>query len=255
MGMRHAVYLRVSTDHQAETGGGLEIQERECRAWLRRNGHQLAEVCVDAGRSGTAELAERPGLVRALGAVQDDRADGVLVHRLDRLARDVVLQEQLLAELHRRGKELHSCSATEDEHLIDSPDDPTRALVRRILGAIASYEREVIRLRLVSGLERKRQAGGYIGGGVPYGFQSRGGELVPVPAEQATVTLIRKLHRQGRSYRGIGAVLEARGIASHAPSGKWRPNTIRAIVMREGKNSPAVKKAGAGLPQLEEVSA
>lgn len=240
---RYVVYLRVSTEQQADTGGGLEIQERECRSWLRRHGHRLVEVCTDAGRSGTAELAERPGLVRALGLVQEDRADGVLVARLDRLSRDVVLQEQLLAELHRRGKELHSCSAAEDEHLIDSPDDPTRALVRRILGAIAAYEREVIRLRLVAGLERKKLAGGFTGGGVPYGWTSRRGDLVPVPAEQEALALMRTLQRQGRSYRSIGAALESRGIPSHAPSGKWRPNTIRAILIRESE-----RKRPAGLP-------
>jgi DNA invertase Pin-like site-specific DNA recombinase len=253
--MRYAVYLRVSTDQQADTGGGLEIQEQECRRWLRRNGHRLAEVCVDAGRSGGAELAERPGLVRALGLVQDDQADGVLVYRLDRLARDIVLQEQLLAQLHRRGKELHSCSATEDEHLVHAPGDPQRALVRQILGAIAQYEREVIRLRLVAGLERKKLAGGFTGGGVPYGYESRHGELVPVPAEQEAVRLICTLHRQGRSYRSIAEALESRGIRSHAPSGNWRPNTIRAIVLREGAKKATVKNVAAPLPQLDEVSA
>jgi hypothetical protein len=40
------------------------------------------------------------------------------------------------------GKELRSCSPTEDANLVHDPDDPTRALVRRILGSIATYERE-----------------------------------------------------------------------------------------------------------------
>ena len=78
------------------------------------------------------------------------------MHRLDRLARDLVLQEQLLAELHRRGKELASVDRTEHDSLAHSPDDPTRALVRRMLGSIAQYEREVIRLRLMAGRTRKQ---------------------------------------------------------------------------------------------------
>ena len=95
-----------------------------------------------------------------MALVAADRADGILVHRLDRLARDVVLQEQLLAELHRRGKELHSVSASEDENLAHDPEDPTRALVRRILGSVATYERDVIRLRLRAGRARKELAAG-----------------------------------------------------------------------------------------------
>jgi DNA invertase Pin-like site-specific DNA recombinase len=253
--MRYVVYLRVSTDQQADTGSGLEIQEQACRTWLRRGGHRLAEVCVDAGRSGATEVADRPGLVRALALVAEDRADGVLVYRLDRLARDMILQEQLLAELHRRGKELHSCSTTEDEHLIDSPDDPTRALVRRLLGAVAAYERDMIRMRTRAGLERKRLRGGFVGGGIPYGYASVHRELVPVPSEQATLRLMHRLRRKGASYRQIVAELERQQILAPAGGTKWEPNTVRKILIRDESKLPAVKNVTTPLPRLEEATA
>src|SRR5437868_2256221 len=167
---RFVVYLRVSTDQQADTGQGLDIQEEACRRWLQQGRHRLVEVCTDAGRSGGADVGHRPGLARALALVGADRADGVLVHRLDRLARDLVLQEQLLAEMHRRGKELASVDRTEHASLTYAPDDPTRALVRLMLGSIAQYEREVIRLRLMAGRARKQLGGGYAGGAPAYGY-------------------------------------------------------------------------------------
>lgn len=252
--MRYAVYLRVSTDGQADDGQGLAIQEAACREWLRRGRHRLVEVCSDAGKSGGADVGHRPGLARALALVGADRADGVLVHRLDRLARDLVLQEQLLAELHRRGKDLASVDATEHASLTYSPDDPTRALVRRMLGSIAQYEREVIRLRLMAGRARKKLDGGYAGGAPPYGYAAVRGQLVALPDEQRGLKLIRRLATDGTPYRQIGAELHRRGFAPRK-GGEWRPGAIRAIVERDKIRRAPVKNRPAPSPELAEVSA
>jgi DNA invertase Pin-like site-specific DNA recombinase len=252
---RYVVYLRVSTDQQADIGQGLEIQEQACRAWLRKGRHQLVEVCRDGAKSGSLDLDQRHGLARAIGLVGAGRADGIVVYRLDRLSRDLILQEQVLAELHRHGNELHSCSATEDEHLVDDPDDPTRALVRRILGAVAAHEREVIRLRLRTGRYRKQLAGGYAGGAPAYGWRSTGRELEEVPAEQEAIRLMVRLHKQGRSYRQVAEALEAREIPLRRGGTKWHPNTIREIVMRESARKRPARNGVTPSPELMGVSA
>jgi DNA invertase Pin-like site-specific DNA recombinase len=249
--VRYVIYLRVSTDQQADAGQGLEIQEAACRQWLKEGRHRLVEVCTDAGRSGGADVGHRPGLARALALVGADRADGVLVYRLDRLARDLVLQEQLLAELHRRGKELASVDRTEHAALTYSPDDPTRALVRRMLGSIAQYEREVIRLRLMAGRQRKALDGGYAGGKPAYGYASVRGQLVKVPSEQAAIQRMVRMRRTGKSYRQIGDELERAGVKSRALHGRWRPDTVRAILLRvEARTRNALPS-----PEIVEVSA
>lgn len=252
---RFVVYLRVSTDQQADAGQGLEIQEEACKRWLREGRHRLVEVCSDAGRSGGADVGHRPGLARALALVGADRADGILVHRLDRLARDLVLQEQLLAELHRRGKELASVDRTEHASLEHSPDDPTRALVRRMLGSIAQYEREVIRLRLMAGRTRKALDGGYAGGAPGFGYAAVRGQLVKIPDEQLAIRRILRLRDAGTSYRGIADELERRGIRSRAGHGRWRPDTIRAICLRHGKQTDAADNGALPYPELAEASA
>jgi DNA invertase Pin-like site-specific DNA recombinase len=252
MPVRYVVYLRVSTDQQADAGQGLEIQEAACRQWLREGRHRLVEVCSDAGRSGSADVGHRPGLARALALVGAERADGLLVHRLDRLARDLVLQEQLLAELHRRGKELASVDRTEHASLTYAPDDPTRALVRRMLGSIAQYEREVIRLRLMAGRQRKALDGGYAGGQPRYGYAAVRGQLVKLPAEQTGLQVMRRLRRDGKSYRAIVAELNRRGIPPRG--GQWQPNTVRHILLREELRRPPGKIAPPS-PDIEEVSA
>lgn len=231
--MRVVIYLRVSTDGQASEGTGLEVQEEACRAWARAGRHRVVAVCTDAGRSGMADHADRPGLAEALGHLVAEVADGIVVARLDRLARDQVLQEQLLAEVLRLGGELHSCSPTEDASLLDDENDPTRALIRRIIGAVSQYEREVIRLRLRAGAAKRLASTGYAGGKPPYGWRSeRGGGLVAVEEEQLVVGRILELREMGLSLRAIGEQLLSEGMKPKSPAEVWRPATIQAIILR-----------------------
>lgn len=229
--MRYVIYLRVSTDQQADAGHGLAVQEAEARKWVRAHRGRVAGVYTDAGRSGADDIGARPGLAAAAAMLATDRAEGLVVYRLDRLARDLVLQEQLLAELHRSGKELRSCSKAEDESLTHDPDDPGRKMTRQIIGAVAAYERDMIRLRLRRGKAQKALRGGYVGGSPAYGWAAARGQLVPVPDEQKAIRLMCRLIDQGVSYRGVVAELNRRGVQ---PRGKeWRPNTVHDIVKRE----------------------
>src|SRR5947209_5180061 len=141
--MRIVGYLRVSTDRQAEEGLGLDVQRDAIRTWAKANGHRVAKWCSDEGVSGSNGLDGRDGLAEALGALRDGRADALAVYRLDRLARDLVLQEQLLAEVWRMGSRVWSTSPSEDAYLDPNgaADDPSRTLIRQILGAVAQYER------------------------------------------------------------------------------------------------------------------
>ncbi len=142
--MKLVAYLRVSTDRQAEHGLGLDVQEAAIKAWAKQNGHRIVLWTRDEGVSGSNGLETREALPEALGAVQGRTAAGIAVYRLDRLARDLVLQEQLLAEIKRMGGQLFTTSAAEADYLEDDPSDPSRRLIRQILGAVNEYERSMI---------------------------------------------------------------------------------------------------------------
>lgn len=201
-------YVRVSTDVQAEQGQGLDVQRDAIATWARGNQRRVALECADEGRSGAADVLDRPGLAQALGAITEGRVRELVVYRVDRLARDLILQEWLRGEVLRAGGELRSVSPTEDHYLRDDPDDPTGQLVRRILGAVAEYERAMIRLRMRAGLERKRAAGGFVGGRPPYGWRAERGDLVPIDAEQLVLARASQLRRAGNSWRTIADRLE-----------------------------------------------
>ena len=230
--MKVVAYLRVSTDRQADKGFGLDVQEAAVRQWARRQGHRLVGIERDEGVSGSNGLDSRLGLADALAALREHRAEGLVVPRLDRLARDLVLQETLIGEVRRLGGQVFSCSDAEAEFLVDDPADPSRRLIRQILGAVNEYERSMITLRMRGGRERKRAAGGYAGdGSPPYGWQAVDKALVPVEAEQRVIDRARALRASGLSLRLIGDTLTAEG---HPPrkGQQWHPQSLARVLGR-----------------------
>src|SRR5262245_51778814 len=99
--MRVVAYLRVSTDRQVDEGLGLDVQRDAIRRWARAGGHRVVAWCADEGVSGANGIETRVGLYDALTQLRTGRAAALVVFRLDRLARDLILQEQLLAEVRR----------------------------------------------------------------------------------------------------------------------------------------------------------
>lgn len=224
-------YLRVSTDRQAEEGFGLDVQEQKVRGWAKAEGHKLVAIYRDEGISGSKGLGDRPGLADAVSAVLDGAAAGIVVPRLDRLARDLIVQEQALAEVWRLGGEVWSCSAAEGAYLSDDPDDPSRKLIRQVLGAVSEYERSMVALRLRMGRKRKFDRGGYAYGAPPFGKRAEGKALIDDPAEMAAVGLICSLREDGKSYRQIVRALVVDGHRTKR-GGAWHPKTVSSIVQR-----------------------
>ena len=97
--MRVACYARVSTDRQAEEGLGLDVQDHAIRRWARDNDHRIAMTTRDEGASGSNGVDVRLGLHDALTAVKDRAVGGLVVYRLDRLARMLTIQEATLAKV------------------------------------------------------------------------------------------------------------------------------------------------------------
>lgn len=232
--MRVVGYVRVSTDRQVDAGSGLDVQRQAVRAWCRDQRHRLVALVADEGVSGT--LADRPALAEALALLREGEARGLVVHRLDRLARDLVLQEQLLAECWRMGATVSSTAAGEDAYLSDDPADPSRRLIRQVLGAVSDYERAMVRLRLATGRRHKADAGGYAFGAPPFGYRADGGRLVPRPEEQPALALITELHQAQvatgeTSLRRIAAALTDAG---HRPrrGEAWHVGVLGRIVAR-----------------------
>lgn len=146
---RAVIYARVSKAVQDE---GMQLEELRQVATTR--GWRIVAEHVDQ-MSGAR--SDRAGLAAVLDLVKRRRVDLVAVWRLDRLARSLHQLLTVSAELDGAGVQLVS--------LRDQVDTTTPAgrLTFSILGAIAEFERELIRERSIAGLDRARARGVRIG--------------------------------------------------------------------------------------------
>lgn len=238
--MRIIIYARTSTANGAGNDS-LGAQEDVCRAWATEHGHDVVSVFVDDGLSGRLAVEQRPGLLAALMALEDGQADGLVVHRLDRLARELHVQEAALAQAWGAGEHVAVFEAVEGEIKRNDPDDPQRTFLRQVLGAAAELERGLIRARLQGGRRRKAARGEWVGGHrihPRYGYRVEHGAYVPVEAEQRAIRRMAELRASGSTYRAIVAELVSEGI-DPPPSGTWHPTTVRKVLMREDATTRA----------------
>lgn len=251
--MRVVAYLRVSTDRQAERGLGLDVQEQAIRRWARANGHRVVGWLRDEGVSGSNGLENRAALPEAFDVLRKRSASGMVVYRLDRLARDLVLQETLLAEVRRLGAHVFSTDGGEAGYLDDNPDEPSRRLIRQVLGAVAEYERGMITLRMRAGRLRKAERGGYAAGAPPYGFRAEDGALVAEESEQRVIRVMRELEAEGLAQREIADSLNAAG--HRTKQGRlWNRVSVGLILRRDPRRFEYVSAVGRQARRRAQIS-
>lgn len=174
-------YIRVSTDRQAERYGPA-AQRHALREWAQATGHRITRV-VEEATSGV--LSEREGLGEVLDDVRSGRVAGVVVARLDRFSRDMLVQEHLMSDVWAMGGEVYSTAADEN-NLRDDPEDPSRKLIRRMLGAVVEYDREMTLLRLRNGRRAKARQGGFATGRPHTATTPSTGPWCPTPTSSAS---------------------------------------------------------------------
>ncbi len=148
--MRIALYARVSTTDQHP-----EVQLHALREYARARGLELVEEFVDQGISGAKD--KRPALDRLLKDAHRRRFDLVACVKLDRLARSVRHLTTLAAEFEALGIGLVVL-----DQAIDTTT-PSGRLLFHVLGAIAEFERDLIRERTAAGMRAARRRGKRIG--------------------------------------------------------------------------------------------
>jgi DNA invertase Pin-like site-specific DNA recombinase len=221
----------VSTNGQAEEGFGLAVQEQAIRRWAKAGKHRLVAVERDEGVSGTVGAEGREGLSQALSAIASGRADALLVLRLDRLARELTVQEAVLAQAWRAGGRVFTVDS--GEVLADDPADPMRTAMRQMMGVFAQLERGMIAARLRAGRRMKVEKGGYAFGAPPYGSRAKDGELTPDDAERDAIVLAVGLRRKGASLRTICRALTEAGLVPRRGQ-TWHPTVVARILRHEG---------------------
>lgn len=222
-------YLRVSTAKQVEQGGGLGVQRESIRTWAEAEGHAVTRVYQDEALSGGLSFDERPGLAAALDVISDKAAGGLVIAKLDRLARNLTVQEAILATVWKYGATVYTVDGGEVAK--DDPDDPMRTAMRQMVGVFAQLERAMIGARMRAGRAAKAERGGYAYGSPPMGWRADAGELVREDGEQVAIARMVELRSAGLSLREVAAALDAEGLPPKR-GGAWHSDVVRRILRR-----------------------
>ncbi len=207
-------YLRVSGKGQVE-GDGFTRQFKAIREYAAAHQIKIVNVYREEGVSGTKDLENRPALMELMTALHSNGVKLVLVEKLDRLARDLMIQETIIGDLRKNGFDL--ISVAEPDLL---QDDPSRKLMRQIFGAIAEYEKTMIVLKLRGARLRMKAKDGRCEGRKPYGF---------FEGEAEVLKRIKVLRAEGLGFDRVAAKLNEESIPTR--SGKpWHGVVINRIL-------------------------
>jgi DNA invertase Pin-like site-specific DNA recombinase len=206
-------YLRVSSDGQVD-GDGFPRQRAAIERYAEQNGFEIVQWFEERGVSGT--IADRPALQEMMVALMSNGVRTVFIEKLDRIARDLMVQETIIGDMRKRGFELVS---TMEPDLCT--DDPSRKLVRQIMGAIAEYDRTMLVLKMRAARQRVRASGKKCEGRKVYGTR---------PGEKENAKFIAELFHQGKNYSQIATEMNAQNRPTRTKGSKWSSSTVANIV-------------------------
>lgn len=198
----HALYIRVSTEAQADEGYSIDAQKERLQAYCTAKGWPNAQTYIDGGFTGSN--LNRPAMTQLIADAKAGKLASVIVYKLDRLSRSQKDTLYLIEDVFLPN-EIDFISLNES---IDTSTPYGRAMIG-ILSAFAQLERENIYMRTRMGmLERVKQGYWRGGGGVPFGYDYDREKGVLVPNENAeTVRKMYELYIKGYSTQKIASML------------------------------------------------
>lgn len=220
---RVLAYLRVSTASQTD-GDGFPRQREACLKFAESKEWSVARFFSEQ-QSGSDQLFDRPVMQELLALCGGGVFDTIIVERVDRIARDVVIAELFFREC--KVKNVQVFSADSGEELVNATGDPTRTLIRQILGALAQWDKAQICKKLQAGRRRKaRETGKPCGGPLPYG-NSEDGETNA--QENWILDTIVRYVRAKQSYRWIAWWFHRYHVPTPRNAKKWSAGMVHNL--------------------------
>lgn len=223
--MRTAIYVRVSTQEQAEEGYSIKAQLERLQAYAASQDWKVVKTYVDDGQS--AKDMKRTDLTRMLEDMKEDIFDCVLVYKLDRLTRSVLDLYTMLNYFEQYNVKFKS--ATE---VYDTTNAMGRLFIT-LVAALAQWERENLGERVRMGMHQKAKEGKWTVSTPPFGFDKDGNYLVINEKEAAIVKEIFDLYLTGKYGVGkVAKLLNQRGFKTRSES-NWNFATVHYVLQNK----------------------
>ena len=204
--MNVALYVRVSTDSQAEEGYSIDEQISRLTKYAEAHDWTVIKTYTDAGYSGGN--INRPALQEMIREIRS--IDCVLVYKLDRLSRSQKDTLYLIEDVFAKN---NTAFVSMSENF--DTGTPFGKVMIGILAVFAQLEKENIKMRMSMGKEGRAKEGLWKGGGAsPIGYDYVDGHLVVNEFESFIVKEAHRLYRLGKSIKQIEKEFEQKGYAS-----------------------------------------
>ncbi len=222
--MNAAIYVRVSTDQQAEKGYSIDTQLEACRKYAFELGATSVEEFIDDGYSG--EFIDRPALTKLRVKLKNKFFDVVIAYAPDRLARKTIHLLIISEEIAKAGA-LRKFASVNFEATSEGE------LMYKFQGIVAEYEKEKIKERTMRGKRGKASKGLVISNTKPFGytFDSDKSTYVINESEAKIVKMIFDfIVKEKMGTALICKELNARGIPSPRAKKTWIVSSIHRIL-------------------------
>ena len=218
---RAALYIRVSTQEQAQEGYSVGAQKERLIAYCTAHDWLITDIYVDGGYSGSN--LNRPGMQKLMG--ETDKFDVVLVYKLDRLSRSQRDTLYLIEEAFLP----NNVDFVSMQESFDTATPFGKAMIG-LLAVFAQLEREQIKERTRMGRIERAKAGLHHGGGcTPIGYDYQDGKLIINVYEAEQVAKIFEWYLAGASLKAITERLHKEGYTNRYGSySSW--SSVRSIL-------------------------
>jgi site-specific DNA recombinase len=219
MTKRTIIYARISTEEGAK-GYSFEIQAEACRQWLQAHPGYTEIAAFEETYTGT--VFNRPELSKAFQLIEDGKADALIVSRLDRLARKLITQGQIIELLTSNGIEVIAA----DSGVVGT--SRVERFKTQVLGAAAEFDWAGTVEKMQSGRKTKVEKGKWMGSGRrPYGYRKIGERRnaaleIYEPEMQHVRDMFKWYVGEWLSYQTIADRLNDAGVEPPGRGTKWQ---------------------------------
>jgi len=224
--METGIYVRVSTEEQAQEGFSIRGQQQKLKDYALIKDWSIYKIYADEGISGK-NITERPAINELVTDIKAGHVKNVLVFKIDRLTRstsDLLYLVELFNE--------YDCAFNSLMESIDTQTASGRMFLK-IIGIFAEFERENIVERVKLGNERKVKEGYTLASWrISYGYdRPKGQEIQTInKAEALVVKDIYEMYlRQGMSISAIARALNLRGLRTKE-NAVWTNTQVKSIL-------------------------
>jgi len=224
--METAIYVRVSTEEQAQEGFSIRGQEQKLKDYARVKDWSIYNIYIDEGISGK-NITDRPAINKMITDIKNGHIKNVVVFKIDRITRSTGDLAYLIDLFSK-----HGCSFNSLTESIDT-QTPSGRMFIKMIGIFAEFERENIAERVRLGCERKVKEGySLCGNQVSYGYDREDGQKIQTINEKEA-PIVKQLFDWYVNDNMPLAQIAKRFNAMKIPtknSNTWTANTVRTIL-------------------------